>query len=216
MSDNPTSPPYEALDRTSLERERSAARKAARSCKDWVWIVIWLVHLGLVAWLAAAFAPELLTDGLEDVREREANTTMDEEVARAIGDAAKRAWPYLLIGLAVSLGWAVVWIAIVQRFAHRLIITALITTPVTFFILSILPGGSNTARVVTVLMCVVTAVYAYWILTSQRFRVEFARLTLVHVAEIVRRHVSCRARHSRVAPCAVVDAPPASRVHACP
>lgn len=164
--------------------------KPPRQYKDVEWTVIFLVQFALVVVLAFLFAPDLFSD-LHDYKERERDpdSGMSPEVEQALKDALSQSLPFLGVGSLIGLGWALFWISIVQRHAESLIWTALVATPLIFGVLTLafLVMG-NPAAVGFGVAFAITAIYAGWIITSQRFRIEFAQLTLETVAGVVRRH----------------------------
>jgi len=170
-------------------------RKPSRQYKDVSWAVAFVAHLVGVVALGAAYAGEMFADAQSGAMgsnmgnsssSSEPGQEIDPDVLAAMGLALKLSLPFLGIGLAVGLGWAIVWMALVQRFAEQLIYVALFAAPVIFGIMTLgLLLVNPVAALLTGLMCGVFSFYAYWIL-SQPWRIEFAKLTLVTVSSVVR------------------------------
>lgn len=134
---------YTSLDANA--RARSNVIKGPRICTDGVWAAIFLAHLALVVVLAAMHMPELFHAARTDFVEVESkhNATIDPELQAAAGDAARRAWPFVVVGLGVSFLWSIVWIIIVQVFSESLIWFALVFTPFLFLVLTLWPGNPS-------------------------------------------------------------------------
>ncbi|KAJ1631267.1 plasma-membrane choline transporter-domain-containing protein [Pavlovales sp. CCMP2436] len=169
--------PYHSLVMSESERKWGCAH----ACRDGIWAFVFLAHLALVGVLAYAHVPELVQDARDGLVGHN-NPTASEAVQHAIEDAAQLAWPFVVGGVAVGFAWALAWIAIVQLAAKQFIPIALLLTPALFFVITVSPG--NPSPIGTDIFCLMSAFYAWWILTRQRFRLEFAQLTLESVATI--------------------------------
>ncbi|KAJ1640172.1 hypothetical protein T492DRAFT_7363 [Pavlovales sp. CCMP2436] len=103
-------------------------RKPSRQYKDVSWAVAFVAHLVGVVALGAAYAGEMFADAQSGAMgsnmgnsssSSEPGQEIDPDVLAAMGLALKLSLPFLGIGLAVGLGWAIVWMALVQRFAEQ-------------------------------------------------------------------------------------------------
>mmetsp|Transcript_10428 Transcript_10428/g.28392 ORF Transcript_10428/g.28392 Transcript_10428/m.28392 type:complete len:536 (-) Transcript_10428:646-2253(-) len=172
-------------DASALEAQQN---KAARVYQDSEWILIFLVHLGIMGVIAGMWGG----DTVDFFRDIQANAEDNaEEVDQKTQDSAaavlRSALPYVGIGIGVALGWAVFWVSLIQRYAENLIWIALLSSPVIFGIIALfMMMQSAVAGLLALIPFAVTAFYAYWIITYQRFRIEFATLMLEAVAEVVR------------------------------
>jgi TRAP-type C4-dicarboxylate transport system permease small subunit len=182
MTDVVLSRGYEQMDRE---------RKAQRSYKDVEWAIIWGVHVVLVAALGAVYAPSLLADAKQgSIGGNSTEPAMSEEAEAALSEVAPVWMMFVGVSLAIGLGWAIVWIMIIQRFAKPLIKVGLLFPPVLFAILgfSALLGGSALAAVIMFMFAAFLGYYAWWIF-SEPWRIEFAELNLQTIAHIIRKCV---------------------------
>lgn len=181
MADGSIDPSHGYMSLNNEARQRSTARKAPRACKDVAWLVVFAIHLALVGALAGSYCPEFAAQAMDEAN----STRIDPDVTDAIRDAARRGWPFLAVGVGAAFGWSVFWIALVQLFAERLIVISLVSTPLILLVMTLWPG--NPLVFATGFGFIITAFYAFWIFTTQRARITFAKLTLVSVAGVLRR-----------------------------
>lgn len=163
--------------------------KPARSYKDVEWAVVFLAHIVGVVVIGGVYMPELVADvragavgnGSDDMK-------VDPDVMRAVQHAAGLSLPFVGLGLGVSLGWALLWITIVQAYARQLIYIALFAAPVLFGALTVVMIGSGSAgaAIWPAILCAFFAYYAYWII-NQPGRVQFAQLCLTSIATVIRK-----------------------------
>jgi hypothetical protein len=166
-----------------------ADRKAPRTYKDVEWIGVFVLHLACVVALGCVYTPELIavsrssTDGSKSTEDGE----LSADVSAALKHVTPIAISFLGVGVGVSIGWSLLWVSLVQRFAKQLIKIALLFMPVLLAVLAgvtLLAGSAFTAMLL-LFLCGIFSFYAYWIF-SQPGRIEFAQLTLESISAVVK------------------------------
>lgn len=200
------------VERGYSQVEDEAGAKPPRRYKDAEWAVVFLLHLLGVIAAAAVYMPELMADMAAALSE-ESEPRMSSETKSTVNHVMHRCAPFIVMGLSAGLGWALVWVVIIQKFASTLIWVALIAAPVMFGLLTLfLLAMGSAAALGTTFVFLITAVYAGWIIMYQRHRIEFATLTLETVTGVIKRCVRCvcaaRAHGGRVARHGSAASPP--------
>lgn len=165
-----------------MSKERESERAGGRAYKDVPFAVAFVLHLVGVLVVCALYTP-LLSAELTDA---DSDTLLSATQRRAARKAFELAAPYLVFGAIFGAIWAGLWITVVRKFAESLIWVALVTAPLIFVIVLIaaaLTGVLALALVGVIGFCL-TAAYAFFIIFRQRYRIEFATLTLRTVAGV--------------------------------